>query len=128
VFGNAEPKQSGQYEIYSFPGKGEFGGDVFVEVSRTSGKVEQITIKFSPNLTRTTTYKHFGNNYNEVHYSTAKCGDGVNPPVYRDSKGWLELLEIPSKGLILWPNEVGFDIAAVVFRAKPLPKSKPPCK
>jgi hypothetical protein len=47
--------------------------------------------------------------------------------VYRDAKGGIELLEYPQKGLILWPNQYGFDIAAAVYRAKALPGNKLVC-
>lgn len=128
VFGNAVAKKTARVEIYRYPGKGDFGGDVSVEVGRRTGVVESITVQWSPNITRTQAYKKFGRVYDEVHYSIAKCGDGVNPPVYRDPNGALELIEYPDKGTILWPNQMGFDFAAAVFRAKPLPKIKPSCK
>jgi hypothetical protein len=128
VLGDAKPTKSGKLETYSYSDKGEFGGKVLVDVNAATGVVEAVTEQFSPNLTRTQAYKKYGKDYNEVRYSVSECPqEGSTPMVYRDAKGGIELLEYPKKGLILWPNQYGFDIAAAVFRAKALPGKKPLC-
>jgi hypothetical protein len=128
VLGPAQPKVGKSLITYSYPGKGDFGGDLTVEISRSTGIVQTITSRPEQNITRTEAYRKFGRDYNEVHYSVAKCGEGTNPPVYRDKNGAVELLEYPRQGVILWPNRYGFDIAAIVYRAKPLPATKPHCR
>lgn len=128
VLGVTTPKRSAHLEIYSYPGKGDFGASVTVEVNRATGVVETITERFSPNITRTQARKKFGESYNEGQYSIADCPhEGVNSPVYRDSNGPIGLIEYPQQGLVLWPNEEGFDIAAALYLAKPLPGRKPVC-
>ncbi len=127
VLGSAEPSIGKTLVTYTYPGKGDFGGELVVEVSRANGVVQSITSRPEQNITRTEAYRKFGKDYNEVTYSVAKCGEGTNPPVYRDKKGTVELIEYPSQGVILWPNAYGFDIAAIVYRAKPLPTVKPHC-
>ena len=128
VLGPAEPKTGKALIAYTYHGKGDFGGDLVVEVSRATGIVESITSRPEQNITRTEAYRKYGRNYNEVNYAVAKCGEGTNPPVYRDKDGPVQLLEYPKQGIILWPNAYGFDIAAIVYRAKPLPATKPQCK
>lgn len=129
VLGDVKPAKSGKLETYSYADKGEFGGKVMVDVNVATGVVEAVTEQFSPNLTRTQAYKKYGKDYNEVRYSISTCPqEGSTPMAYRDAKGGIELLEYPKKGLILWPNQYGFDIAAAVFRAKALPGKKPLCK
>ncbi len=128
VFGPAEPRTGNKILTYTYPGKGDFGGDLIVEISKTTGVVQAITSRPAQNITRTEAQRKFGKDYNEVTYAVAKCGEGTNPPVYRDKKGAVELLEYPKQGVVLWPNRYGFDIAAIVYLAKPLPGTKPSCK
>jgi hypothetical protein len=128
VFGASVPKKVARIELYEYSGKGDFSADVTVEVARTTGVVETITERFSPNITRTQARKKFGEKYNEVQYSVAECPhEGMNALAYRDPKGPIGLIEYPQQGLVLWPNQEGFDIAAVLYLAKPLPKRKPKC-
>ena len=126
-FGPAEPAKGKKLITYTYPGKGDFGGDLVIEISRATGLVETVTSRPSQNITRTEAYRKFGKDYLEITYSAAKCGEGTNPPVYRDKNGPIELLEYPKQGIILWPNAYGFDIAAILYRAKPLPFTKPDC-
>lgn len=128
VLGPAEPTIGKTLLTYTYPGKGDFGGELTVEISRATGIVQTITSRPKQNITRTEAYRKFGKEYNEVNYSVAKCGEGTNPPVYRDTNGAVQLLEFPKQGVILWPNRYGFDIAAIVYRAKPLPATKPHCR
>jgi hypothetical protein len=128
VLGESKPTKSGKLETYTYPDKGDFGGKVLVDVNSATGVVEAVTVQFSPNITRTQAYKKYGKNYNEVRYSVSTCPqEGSTPMVYRDAKGGIELLEYPEKGLVLWPNQYGFDIAAAAFRARALPEKKPVC-
>ncbi len=128
VLGATTPKTTAHLETYDYPGKGDFGSNVIVEVNRATGVVETITERFAPNITRTQARKKFGERYNEVQYSIADCPhEGVNAPVYRDPKGPIGLIEYPQQGLVLWPNAEGFDIAAALYLAKPMPGKRPVC-
>lgn len=128
VLGASTPKNTAHLEVYSYSGKGDFGANIIVEVSRATGLVVAITERFSPNITRTQARKKYGESYNEVQYSVAECPhEGVNALAYRDPSGPIGLIEYPQQGLVLWPNEEGFDIAAALYLAKPLPKKKPAC-
>ena len=128
VLGANEPKKQKRLETYTYPGKGDFSSTLIIEVDRATGVVETITEQFSPNVTRTQAHKKYGNDYREVQYSIADCPhEGVNPLAYRDPKGPVELIEYRQSGLILWPNREGFDIAAAVYLAKPLPGKRPVC-
>ncbi len=128
VLGATTPKTSAHLESYSYASKGDFGSSVIVEVNRATGLVQTITERFSPNITRTQARKKFGERYNEVQYSIAECPhEGVDALAYRDPKGPIGLIEYPQQGLVLWPNEQGFDIAAALYLAKPLPSKKPVC-
>lgn len=128
VLGASTPKTTPHLEVYSYPGKGDFGSNVTVEVSRATGRVETITERFAPNITRTQARKKYGEKYNEVQYSVAECPhEGLNALAYRDSNGPIGLIEYPQQGLVLWPNQEGFDIAAALYLAKPLPGKKPVC-
>lgn len=128
VLGASTPKTTPHLDIYSYPGKGDFGSNVTVEVNRATGRVETITERFAPNITRTQARKKYGENYNEVQSSVAECPhESVNAMAYRDSNGPIGLIEYPQLGLVLWPNQEGFDIAAALYLAKPLPAKKPVC-
>jgi len=128
VLGESMPAKSGKLETYTYPDKGDFGGKVLIDVNSATGLIDAVTVQFSPNITRTQAYKKYGKDYNEVRYSVSTCPqEGSTPMVYRDAKGGIELLEYPQKGLILWPNQYGFDIAAVVYRARALPGKKLVC-
>ncbi len=128
VLGANTAKATPHLETYSYPGKGDFGASVIVEVNRGTGVVKTITERFSPNITRTQARKKFGERYNEVQYSIADCPhEGINALLYRDPKGPIGLIEYPQQGLVLWPNGQGFDIAAALYLAKPLPVNKPIC-
>lgn len=128
VLGANDPKKEKRLETYSYRGKGDFSSTLIIQVNRATGVVETITEQFSPNITRTQAHKKYGNDYREVQYSMLDCPhEGVNPLAYRDPKGPVELIEYPQKGLILWPNREGFDIAAAVYLAKPLPRKRPVC-
>ncbi len=122
------PKPGKKIDTYTYPGKGDFGGKVIVEVDRVTGVVETITELFSPNITRTQARKKYGENYKEVHSSIADCPhEGVNALAYRDPNGPIGLLVYSQQGIVLWPNQEGFDIAAALYLAKPLPGKKPVC-
>ncbi|MGE5111921.1 MAG: hypothetical protein ACM3JB_13755 [Acidobacteriaceae bacterium] len=128
MLGANEPRREKLQETYTYSGKGDFSSTLIIEVNRATGVVDTITEQFSPNITRTQAHKKYGNDYREVQYSIADCPhEGVNPLAYRDPKGLVELIEYPQKGLILWPNREGFDIAAAVYLARPLPGKKPAC-
>ncbi len=129
MYGPSEPQSGKEIDIYRYPGRAEFNGDLIFEVSHSTGVVEAVIEQWSPNITRTSAYKKYGRQYNEVLYSVSPCPhEGVNPNVYRDPKGTIELIEMPQLGLVLWPNAYGFDFAEAVYLPKPLPSAKPTCR
>ena len=128
ILGPADSKAGRLLTTYLYPGKGDFGGDLIVEVSNATKIVQAITSRPAQNITRTEAYRKFGKEYHEVTYAVAKCGEGTNPPVYRDKNGPVELIEYPKQGVVLWPNRYGFDIAAIVYLPTPLPSVKPRCR
>ncbi len=128
ALGAATPKKGRHIETYMYPGKGDFGANVIVEVNSATGVVETITERFSPNITRTQARKKYGDNYKEIQYSIADCPhESANALVYRDPNGPIGLLVYSQQGIVLWPNEEGFDIAAALYLAKPLPNKRPVC-
>ena len=129
VLGDSAPKKTAHLEVYGYAGKGDFGSNVTVEVNRATGVVETITERFSPNITRTQARKKFGENYSEDQYSIADCPhEGSNAMAYRDPNGPIGLIVYPKQGLVLWPNQEGFDISAALYLAEPLPGKKPVCR
>ncbi|MDT8068651.1 MAG: hypothetical protein ROO76_10865 [Terriglobia bacterium] len=128
MLGAATPKRGRQLETYSYAGKGDFGANVIVEVRLATGVIETITERFSPNITRTQAHKKYGEDYREVQYSVADCPhEGVNALAYRDPNGPIGLLVYSKQGIVLWPNHEGFDIAAALYLARPLPSKRPVC-
>jgi len=50
------------------------------------------------------------------HYSQAKCAAGA---LYRDPRGGVELTLFPARGIALWPDQYGYDFAALHYFAHP---------
>lgn len=126
--GTATPKKGRLLDTYVYEGKGDFGANVIVEVRRATGVIETITERFSPNITRTQARKKYGEDFREIQYSIADCPrEGVNTLAYQDPNGPIGLLVYSQQGIVLWPNEEGFDIAAALYLPKPLPSKRPVC-
>lgn len=115
-------------EVLTYKRKGEFDGDVKVRIRKATNRVHSVLVMFAPALPRMVAYRQFGREYQETRYSVLPCSNDTGMPnVYRDRKGNVELIEMPDKGLILWPDQVGYDFAVALFLPEPLPKVKGRC-
>lgn len=102
--------------------RGSHKGDLTVRLDR-SGIVTEIQESLPVAIPRTKLYQEFGKDALTAHYSRAKCaGDAF----YRDPRGAIELTLYPSRGVVLWPDQYGYDFAAVLYVAKPPGLDRPP--
>lgn len=127
-----EPKPSSEPAavVYTWADKSELGGDIEVTVRKRDNIVTQIAERLSVALPRTPAYKRFGTDYRFAHYSRADCAapKGGVAPVYRDKNGQIETIEYPSKGIVLSLDQLGYDIASVLYVNKaPGLRTPPPC-
>jgi hypothetical protein len=108
----ANHDRSGDELVYR--GRGEHKGDVTVRVN-PAGVVTEIQEAFPISIPRTQIYKELGKDAMTAHFSTAKCaGDAL----YRDARGAIELTLYPERGIALWPDQYGYDFAAILYLAK----------
>jgi len=113
-------------DILVYNKKGDHEGTLEMELRE--GILFKITENLPVALPRTVAFRKYGKDYVERRYAAAKCtsrsGDDL---LYRSAKGQIELLEYPQRGFLLWPDQLGYDIASVVYRATPLATRKPAC-
>jgi hypothetical protein len=95
--------------------KGGHNGDLAVRLDR-SGIVTEIQESFPIAIPRTKLYQEFGKDALTAHYSRAKCAADA---LYRDPRGAIELTLYPARGIVLWPDQYGYDFAAVLYVARP---------
>lgn len=102
--------------VYRFSDKGDLKGTLEIRIRRTNHVIESITENLHVAMPRTPAYKRFGTDYVLRHYSGATCAtkDGITP-LYRDTKGNVEMIEYPAKGIALALDQFGYDIAAVMY-------------
>ena len=103
---------SGEEIVYR--ARGEHKGDLTLRVDR-SGVITDIEEAFPVAIPRTRIYKEFGNSPLTEHFSMAKCEGGA---LYRDPRGNIELTLYPARGIALWPDEYGYDFAAMHYLAR----------
>lgn len=107
-----------------YKGRGDHRGDLLVSLDR-SGRIREIQESFPVALPRTEIYKELGRDALTAHYSQAKCAGGV---LYRDPAGPIELTLYPARGIYLWPDQFGYDFAAIHYAARqPGASRTPPC-
>ena len=94
--------------------RGEHKGDLTVKLSRT-GVVEEISEAFPVALSRTALYRELGKDAVTAHFSFAACAGNA---IYRDPRGPLELTLFPRLGIVLWPDQYGYDFAAMRYSAR----------
>jgi len=94
-----------------YKGRGSHNGDLTARLNR-SGVVTEIQESLPIAIPRTTLYKEFGQDALTAHFSRAKCA--VNA-LYRDPRGNIELTLYPSRGIVLWPDQYGYDFAAILY-------------
>jgi hypothetical protein len=102
-------------EEISYRARGDHKGDVSVRLDR-SGIVTEIQEAFPLALPRTQIYKEFGKDAVTAHFSNAKCAADA---LYRDPRGVIELTLYPARGIALWPDQQGYDFAAILYLARP---------
>ncbi|HVJ06306.1 MAG TPA: hypothetical protein VM578_11595 [Candidatus Saccharimonadales bacterium] len=97
-----------------YRGRGEHKGDLTVRLDRL-GVVTEIQEAFPVSIPRTQIYKELGKDAMTAHFSKAKCaGDAL----YRNARGAIELTLFPEHGIALWPDQYGYDFAAILYLAK----------
>jgi hypothetical protein len=113
-------------DILVYGRKGDNDGNLEFELRE--GVLFKVTEDLPVAMPRTVAFRKFGKDYTERRYDSARCvGRSGDDLLYRSSKGTVELLEYPKKGLLLWPDQFGYDIASVIYRARPLATRKPRC-
>ena len=101
-------------EELSYPSRGDHKGDLTFRLDR-SGTVTQIEEAFPVAIPRTRIYNELGKDALTEHYYSAKCaGDAL----YRDPRGSIELTLFPARGIALWPDQNGYDFAALQYLAQ----------
>jgi hypothetical protein len=113
-------------DILVYGKQGDNDGDLELELR--DGVLFKVTEDLPVAMPRAVAFRKYGKDYVERRYAAAKCtarsGDDL---LFRSSKGVVELLEYPKKGMLLWPDQFGYDIASVIYRARPLATRMPPC-
>ena len=119
-----ESKKSAGGEELIYTGRGDHMGNLtfHLDITATLIEVEEMLPRAIP---RTVLYKEFGAQPLTAHYSSATCASGA---LYRDAHGNLELTLYPGRGIYLWPDQYGYDFAAIHWslRRPGLPHP-PPC-
>jgi hypothetical protein len=93
---------------------GDHKGDLTIRLDRSS-IIFEIQESFPVAIPRTILYKEFGNDALTAHFSRARCASDA---LYRDPAGAIELAIYPSRGIVLWPDQFGYDFAAVLYVAR----------
>jgi hypothetical protein len=115
VLGNPDSSRSTpQGEELSYRAKGDHKGDLTVRLDRT-GLITEIEEAFPVAIPRTEVYKELGKIAVTSHFSIARCASGA---LYRDPKGGIELTLFPSRGIAIWPDQYGYDFAALHYLAR----------
>jgi hypothetical protein len=102
-------------EELTYHARGDHKGDLTVHLDR-AGVITEIEEAFPVAIPRTEIYKEFGKSALTGHYSQAKCAAGA---LYRDPRGGVELTLFPARGIALWPDQYGYDFAALHYFAHP---------
>jgi hypothetical protein len=109
----ARATQSG--EELSYKSRGDHKGELSVRLDR-AGVITEIQEALPVAIPRTRIYKEFGKGALTAHFSKAKCAADA---LYRDPRGVIELTLYPTRGIALWPDQYGYDFAAILYLARP---------
>jgi hypothetical protein len=112
--------RDGEELIYK--ARGDHKGELAVRLDR-SGVVMEIKESFPVAIPRSHVYKELGQEALTAHFSQAPCAGGA---LYRDSAGAIELTLYPARGIVLWPDQFGYDFAAILYVAHPPGASRAP--
>jgi len=97
-----------------YKARGDHKGDLSVRLN-SAGIVVEIQEAFPVAIPRSQIYKELGKDALTAHFSNAKCaGDAL----YRDPNGAIELTLYPTRGIALWPDQHGYDFAAILYTAQ----------
>ena len=114
--------RNGEELIYK--ARGDRKGDLAVRIDR-SGIVTEIQESFAVAVPRTKIYQELGKDAMTAHFSRAKCAADA---LYRDPRGAIELTLYPARGIVLWPDQYGYDFAAILYVVRePGLARTPPC-
>lgn len=120
---DADTRTRGGEELI-YKARGDHKGDLAVRLDR-SGVVFEIKESFPVAIPRSRIYKELGQDALTAHFSLARCAAGA---LYRDPSGAIELTLYPARGIVLWPDQFGYDFAALLYVAHPPGASRaPPC-
>ena len=109
-------------EELTYKQRGDHRGDLAVRLDR-SGAVMEIKESFPVAIPRSRMYKELGQDALTAHFSTAPCAGNA---LYRDPAGAIELTLYPARGIVLWPDQFGYDFAAILYVARPPGASRAP--
>jgi len=98
-------------EELTYRARGDHKGDLTIRLDR-SAVITQIEEAFPVAIPRSRIYKELGENAITEHFYAAKCADGA---LYRDPSGSIELTLFPAHGIALWPDQHGYDFAALQY-------------
>lgn len=110
---SAKPIEGGEELTYT--ARGDHKGNLSIRLDR-SGVITEIQEALPVAIPRTKVYREFGNDGMTAHFSKAKCAADV---LYRDPRGVIELTLYPRRGIVLWPDQYGYDFAAILYVARP---------
>ncbi len=116
----ATPTAAGEDLLYK--ARGSHRGDLTVRLNR-SGLITEIQELFPIAIPRTQVYKELGDNPLTAHFSWAKCAANA---LYRDPRGAVELTLYPAQGIAVWPDQLGYDFAAIHYLARQPGLTHPP--
>lgn len=111
-------------EELTYHARGDHKGDLTLHLDR-AGVIIEIEEALPVAIPRTEIYKELGKSAVTEHFSVAKCAAGA---LYRDPRGGIELTLFPARGIALWPDQYGYDFAALhYFARQPGLAHAPPC-
>lgn len=102
--------------------RGDHQGDLAVRLD-PSGVIVEIKESFPIAIPRSRMYKELGQDALTAHFSQAHCAAAA---LYRDPAGAIELTLYPARGIVLWPDQFGYDFAAILYVARPPGASRAP--
>jgi hypothetical protein len=106
--------RSGAGEELIYKARGDHKGDLAVRLDR-AGVIFEIKESFPVAIPRSRIYKELGQDAMTAHFSQARCAADA---LYRDPAGAIELTLYPARGIVLWPDQFGYDFAAILYVAR----------
>ena len=106
----ARSAEAGEELLYK--ARGDHKGDLAVRLN--GSVIVEIQESFPVAIPRSRMYKELGRDAVVAHYSLDRCGT-----LYRDPGGQIELTFYPARGIYLWPDQYGYDFAAIHYAARP---------